>query len=133
MREEARPAWLDISTTESNVTLVDGWLLSTPEEFIANGWYRYHTPSYRDHAHLSTPGFTAWGEAVAEAVKRACDCGPSVDFDLNGAREVSDIFAFLSLWFAADPRANFDQLGDAPTVPDIFAFLSAWFAGCAGH
>jgi len=51
------------------------------------------------------------------------------DFDGNGLREVSDIFAFLSAWFANDPRANFDQMGGI-AVPDIFAFLSAWFAGC---
>jgi len=51
------------------------------------------------------------------------------DFDGNGSREVPDIFAFLSAWFAQSPAADFN--GDsAITVPDIFAFLSAWFAGC---
>lgn len=133
IREEARPAWTQIATTEENVAFVDGWLLSTPDEFMANGWYRYNLPFYRDHAHLSTPGFTAWGQAVSEAVRRACDCGPSVDIDHNGIREVPDVFAFLSLWFAGDSRANFDSEGDAPAVPDIFAFLTSWFEGCAGH
>jgi hypothetical protein len=51
------------------------------------------------------------------------------DFDGNGVVEVPDIFAFLSAWFASDPRANFDGVGGIG-VPDIFAFLSAWFAGC---
>ncbi len=53
----------------------------------------------------------------------------AADFDGNGTREVPDIFAFLSAWFAGDASAEFDG---APgiTVPDIFAFLSEWFAGC---
>jgi hypothetical protein len=55
-------------------------------------------------------------------------CPP--DFDLSGAVEVPDIFAFLSAWFAQDPRANYDGIAGI-TVPDIFAFLSAWFAGCS--
>ncbi len=51
------------------------------------------------------------------------------DFDGNGNVAVPDIFAFLSAWFAQDPRADFDDDGTI-AVPDIFAFLSAWFAGC---
>lgn len=52
------------------------------------------------------------------------------DFDgSGGAPDVADIFAFLSAWFASDPRADFDASGGAPDVGDIFAFLSAWFAG----
>ncbi len=38
----------------------------------------------------------------------------AADFDGNGVREVSDIFAFLAAWFAGDPAA----------------FRSAWFAAC---
>lgn len=51
------------------------------------------------------------------------------DFDLNGVREVPDIFAFLSAWFAQSSSADFDSSGTI-AVPDIFAFLSRWFAGC---
>ncbi|MBY0261365.1 MAG: hypothetical protein K2Q20_03430, partial [Phycisphaerales bacterium] len=51
------------------------------------------------------------------------------DFDLSGTRDVSDIFAFLSAWFASGPGSDFDQSGTRD-VSDIFAFLSAWFAGC---
>lgn len=51
------------------------------------------------------------------------------DFDGDGTRAVPDIFAYLSAWFALDPRADIDgQPGIG--VPDIFAFLSLWFAGC---
>ncbi len=50
------------------------------------------------------------------------------DFDANGIVEVPDIFAFLSAWFAQDPRANVDG-NAAVEVPDIFAFLSLWFSG----
>ncbi|MBY0261625.1 MAG: hypothetical protein K2Q20_04745, partial [Phycisphaerales bacterium] len=50
------------------------------------------------------------------------------DFDQSGVRDVSDIFAFLSAWFANDPRADLD--GNGRNVQDIFSFLSLWFAGC---
>ncbi len=63
----------------------------------------------------------------APAVLQVADCCPA-DYDGNGQREVADIFAFLSDWFAGVPRAfNF---GGTAGVPAIFAFLSAWFAGC---
>ena len=52
------------------------------------------------------------------------------DFDDNGQVQVSDIFAFLSAWFATSPAADIDGAGGVG-VPDIFAFLSAWFAGCS--
>ncbi len=51
------------------------------------------------------------------------------DFNSNGTIEVTDIFAFLSAWFASNPSANFNGIG-AINVQDIFDFLSAWFAGC---
>ncbi len=56
---------------------------------------------------------------------------PPCAADLNGSgtADVPDIFAFLSLWFAADPAADIDGVPGVG-VPDIFAFLSLWFAGC---
>lgn len=54
----------------------------------------------------------------------ACRC----DIDGDGLA-VSDIFAYLSLWFAGDERAEFDGVSGI-AVPDIFAFLSCWFGGC---
>lgn len=61
-------------------------------------------------------------------------CPPSqppcpADFDADGSRTVADIFAFLSAWFASDPRADADSSGTRD-VTDIFVFLSRWFAGC---
>ncbi len=51
------------------------------------------------------------------------------DWNSDGLRTVTDIFAFLASWFAQEPRADIDgQSGIG--VADIFAFLSAWFAGC---
>jgi hypothetical protein len=50
------------------------------------------------------------------------------DFDLSGTRTPADIFAFLSAYFAGDPRADFDQNGEREPA-DIFAFLTAYFAG----
>ena len=51
------------------------------------------------------------------------------DFDQSAVRDVGDIFAFLSTWFAGDLRADV-TLDGTRDVSDIFAFLSAWFAGC---
>ena len=57
--------------------------------------------------------------------------GCPADFNCSGGQPtVTDIFAFLTAWFAADPSADFDGSGPPPTVSDIFAFLTAWFAGC---
>ncbi len=51
------------------------------------------------------------------------------DFDCNGLVNVQDIFAFLSAWFASDPRSDYNLSG-VSDVQDIFDFLSSWFAGC---
>jgi hypothetical protein len=51
--------------------------------------------------------------------------------DYNGTNGVDllDIFAFLTDWFAGNPRADFDGMNGVDLL-DIFAFLQAWFAGC---
>jgi hypothetical protein len=68
-------------------------------------------------------------DAVLMVMPAADGTECAADFDGNGQVQVPDIFAFLSAWFAQDPRADFDGNGGI-AVPDIFAFLSAWFAGC---
>jgi len=52
----------------------------------------------------------------------ACPC----DWDVSGVTEATDLFQFLTDWFAG--RGDFDSNG-ANAVPDIFAFLSCYF-GC---
>lgn len=70
--------------------------------------------------------FTTCGFATSNAVQLTL-C--RADFNCSGVVEVGDIFAFLSAWFASDPKSDID--GDTvKTVADIFAFLSLWFAGC---
>ena len=54
-------------------------------------------------------------------------CRP--DFNGDHAVNVSDIFDFLSAWFAGNPNADFNSVGGI-SVQDIFDFLSAWFVGC---
>ncbi|MBX3405241.1 MAG: VCBS repeat-containing protein [Phycisphaeraceae bacterium] len=66
------------------------------------------------------------GLGALYAMTDFCPC--PADFDGNGTREVADIFAFLSAWFAGEDAAQ--NFGGTPGVPAIFAFLSAWFAGC---
>jgi hypothetical protein len=52
----------------------------------------------------------------------ACPC----DWDVSGVTEPTDVFAFLSDWFAGNGDFNSDG---ATAVPDIFGFLSCYF-GC---
>jgi len=72
---------------------------------------------------------TTLGEAIVRLQLTLAPLACRADFDQSGTRDVSDIFAFLSAWFAAGPGSDFDQSGTRD-VSDIFAFLSAWFAGC---
>ena len=53
------------------------------------------------------------------------------DFTKDGNKDVADIFAFLSAWFANSPFSDVGGDGTGTRdVSDIFQFLSAWFAGC---
>lgn len=56
-----------------------------------------------------------------------CAC-PADHNGLNGV-DLLDIFAYLSDWFAQNPRADFNHMNGVDLL-DIFAFLQAWFAGC---
>lgn len=66
-----------------------------------------------------------WNYTITRELGPVC----IADFDNDNARTVADVFAFLSAWFASDPRADIDGDGSR-TVADIFAFLPLWFAGC---
>lgn len=52
-----------------------------------------------------------------------------VDFDGNGTRNPTDIFAYLNAYFASNLAADWDGNGTLQPT-DIFAFLNAYFAGC---
>jgi hypothetical protein len=51
------------------------------------------------------------------------------DFNEDDTVNNSDIFAFLSAWFAGNMSADANGNGTLE-VSDIFAFLSEWYAGC---
>ena len=54
------------------------------------------------------------------------------DFNKSGLKDVADIFAFLSAWFANSPFSDVGGDGTGTRdVSDIFQFLSAWFVGCS--
>lgn len=72
-----------------------------------------------------TSGTSAIIKTQMESAPQMC----SADFNNNGVADVSDIFAFLSAWFAGNSTADVNNDG-LITVADIFAFLSAWHAGC---
>jgi hypothetical protein len=102
---------------------------------MAHNWYstlqtgRYQA-TYRIYLGDAS-GNPADGYAAAEVRLDWTTGLPCIaDFDGSGTIAVSDIFAYLSAWFAGDARAD---LGSAPgnDVPDLFQFLSAWFGGCA--
>lgn len=69
---------------------------------------------------------------ISTEISAVADVRPvyRADWNHDGMRNVSDIFAFLTSWFAGageNGGADFDSSG-ATTVADIFVFLSAWFA-----
>lgn len=75
--------------------------------------------------------FTAAGTGCNTSGNGTSPCCHA-DFNHSGVKDVSDIFAYLSYWFARDPMADISGNGAAePDVADIFGFLSAWFAGCS--
>jgi hypothetical protein len=55
--------------------------------------------------------------------------GNLVEFNQDGQKSPADIFAFLTAYFANDPRADFDGNGSRQPA-DIFAFLTAYFSSC---
>jgi hypothetical protein len=64
-------------------------------------------------------------------------CGPTqtqwvylnfcpTDYNCDRSKDILDIFAFLTGWFAADPNADYNGTGGVE-LPDIFDFLNDWF------
>jgi hypothetical protein len=52
------------------------------------------------------------------------------DYDRNAALQPTDIFTFLTAYFAGDARADWDDNGVRQPA-DIFSFLTTYFAGCS--
>lgn len=104
-----------VSSAPSAKTRLDAARLASGAAAVA--WSDARADANNVYAQRVNPGGTLGNPAACPA-----------DFDGNGQREVSDIFAFLSAWFAGEPAAY--EFGGTPGVPAIFAFLSAWFAGC---
>jgi hypothetical protein len=72
--------------------------------------------------------------AVDDFAVTAVTCGAPpaacrADYNGQNGVELTDIFNFLSDWFAGNTRADFNQNGSVE-LTDIFQFLNAWFAGC---
>lgn len=72
-----------------------------------------------------SPGFEVREYGFRVSQKLAC----RADFNGVGGVTVQDIFDFLVVYFANDPRADVNGVGGV-TVQDIFDFLVAYFAGC---
>ncbi len=51
------------------------------------------------------------------------------DFNDDQVTDVSDIFSFLTAWFAGHPKADMNA-NNRTDVQDIFSFLEVWFQGC---
>lgn len=121
----------DHARTAAQIAMDRGCQPTGPQTGLLAGW-NFDGASLLD---ISGNGHNAMGVApggtspayVAQpaAVGSAC----RADFNCDGGVAVSDIFSFLTAWFASDPRADFNGAGGIG-VSDIFDFLNAWFAGC---
>ncbi|HVU62971.1 MAG TPA: GC-type dockerin domain-anchored protein [Phycisphaerales bacterium] len=105
---------MSYSATRRSATAL--WARPFRGQLVAGGYY------FDDNlppiaATFGIPLFALWG------------CACPADADGSGALDAQDIFAFISNWFAHDPRADFNGI-DGVTIQDIFDFLNAWFAGC---
>jgi probable HAF family extracellular repeat protein len=86
---------------------------------------------------LAAMGLSADGQTLVGAgmhlglteawVARVPAC--AAEMDGVAGLSVQDIFAFIAMWFEAQPRADFNHVGGI-NVQDIFDYLTAWFAGC---
>ena len=90
---------------------------------------------------VSQAACTASGAAGARFVTTSTTCNVAAnntspccyaDYDKSDGLAVTDIFAYLTDWFALRPAAVLGGNGTTgtPVVQNIFSFLSAWFAGC---
>ncbi len=52
------------------------------------------------------------------------------DANNGGTVTIDDIFVYLNLWFASDPRADMSTPPNGVSIDDLFVFLNSWFAGC---
>lgn len=78
------------------------------------------TLTISDRAADVTGSFDQWQLSVIGSAPK-CPC----DWNASGTMDVTDIFAFLSSWFAAQGDFNLDG---RTTIDDIFAMLACWFA-----
>jgi glucose/arabinose dehydrogenase len=60
---------------------------------------------------------------------RPCVGGCAADFNADGSLTPTDLFAFITAYFAGNPTADFDGSG-VRGPEDLFTFFAAFFAGC---
>jgi hypothetical protein len=100
----------------------------TPGGLAASGWFSLNSAiQTRGTERILGAGSRLNSLQTVPYVLAAPWC--AADFDHSGGLTQLDIFAFISAWFAGDPRADFNHANGLETQ-DIFAYLNAWFVGC---
>lgn len=122
---EFEQGWRDIAAADPQVFTLAGSMLSTAEEFAARN-FLYDGVNGIEPAHLSTLGYQTWAQTTVSAIDRALCPG---DFNQDGRVTLTDIFDFLTAWFAHAKTADFNYNGQLDVL-DIFDFLAAWFSKC---
>ncbi len=115
-------AWADGSTAAFT-----NWLAGEPNNGGTSGNAENYVEQFGDGFwnDIFAAGASVGGSFSIVEIPRTCPA----DFNNSGTRDVTDIFAFLTAWFANAPGSDFNNSG-VRDVTDIFAFLTAWFAGC---
>ncbi|MBY0263351.1 MAG: hypothetical protein K2Q20_13465 [Phycisphaerales bacterium] len=94
-------------------------------------------PEVRDDGQPNFNSAGLWAFCTNSTCTGSCTSGYPGDFNGNGTRDVTDIFNYLSAWFAGKRCVitDYGRFNNPMGFPrgitaDIFGFLSAWFGDC---
>lgn len=133
------PEILTMASTTDGL-LVTGWNLRINGDLISNmarwdghQWTDFGVGTARINTIFSEPGGMLvggdFGQIGGVVSAKLAEYRAPLDLDRDGAISVSDLFAYMALWFDADARADWNRSGEVD-INDLFEFFAVWLAGC---
>ncbi|MBX3407533.1 MAG: hypothetical protein KF869_12305 [Phycisphaeraceae bacterium] len=112
---------------------INGELIGRMARWDGQQWSDFGVGNIRIETILPEPGgmlvggdFGVIGGVVSA---KLAEYRAPLDIDRDGAFSVSDLFAYMALWFDADARADWNRSGEVD-INDLFEFFAVWLAGC---